>query len=110
MNSCVHGLRSLTTVWMQLAPKLAARRTPFHETTGPGAFHRRLPTGGAANGIPLQATTDAVRPDTPALRPPVTRTDVPTAAESGTATAASSRSEGRRIRMRTSRGEGALSP
>ena len=39
---------------MQRGPNLSAGRTPGQLWTGCGAFQRRSPTGGAANGIPLK--------------------------------------------------------
>jgi hypothetical protein len=45
---------------MQLDPKVAACFTPVHGFTDCGAFHRRAPTGGAANGMPLN-DNDTVR-------------------------------------------------
>src|SRR5205823_7358441 len=39
------------------SPKVSALRTPLHFATGCGGFHRRSPTGGAANGIPLKTRT-----------------------------------------------------
>src|SRR5687767_3493743 len=44
---------------MQSAPYVAAERTPDHGFTGCGGFQRSSPTGAAANGIPLNATTPA---------------------------------------------------
>jgi hypothetical protein len=40
---------------MGLGPKASHFFTPVQRFAGCGAFHRRLPTGGAANGIPLKA-------------------------------------------------------
>ncbi len=42
---------------MQSAPYWLASRTPVHFAAGCGGRHRFLPTGGAAYGIPLKATT-----------------------------------------------------
>src|SRR5688572_16573564 len=42
---------------MQTLPNLLASRTPSHLTTGCGGSQRSAPTGGAANGIPLNART-----------------------------------------------------
>src|SRR5574344_1484260 len=42
---------------MGLGPKSFACRTPSHFSTGWGAFHLRFPTGGAANGTPLNTLT-----------------------------------------------------
>lgn len=39
----------------QRGPKRVAARTPFQGTTGWGGFQRRLPTGGAAKGMPRKA-------------------------------------------------------
>ena len=41
------------------APKASALRTPSHLAAGWGAFHRLSPSGGAANGMPLNTRTDA---------------------------------------------------
>src|SRR3979411_1134230 len=40
---------------MQWEPKSLAGRTPFHFAAGCGGCQRRLPTGGAAKGMPLTA-------------------------------------------------------
>src|SRR6185295_19108485 len=57
---------------MQDAPNASAARTPFQATTDCGAFHRRSPTGGAANGMPLNTRTPfAVVPE---IWPPSTAT------------------------------------
>src|SRR5574344_1875285 len=42
---------------MGFGPKSFAGLTPSHFSTGCGAFHLRLPTGGAANGTPLNTFT-----------------------------------------------------
>jgi hypothetical protein len=42
---------------MQLEQNFVASRTPGHAAGGCGACQRRTPTGGAAKGIPLKATT-----------------------------------------------------
>ena len=39
---------------MARGPNLSACRTPCHFLTGCGGFHRKSPTGGSANGIPLK--------------------------------------------------------
>jgi hypothetical protein len=39
---------------MGLGPKESHLRTPDHGATGWGDLHRKLPTGGAAKGIPLK--------------------------------------------------------
>src|SRR5262245_20018323 len=39
------------------APNASALRTPSHFAAGCGAFHRFSPSGGAANGMPLNART-----------------------------------------------------
>src|SRR5262245_16856395 len=50
---------------MHCEPNFSAALTPDHGTTGSGAFHRRGPTGGAANGMPLNTRTpSAVVPRT----------------------------------------------
>src|SRR5690348_3540716 len=43
--------------WMQLAPNRLASRTPFQPVAATGGFHRKLPTGGSAYGIPLNDRT-----------------------------------------------------
>ena len=43
--------------WMHRGPKSLAVRTPFHLAPGCGGCQRRLPTGGAAKGMPLKART-----------------------------------------------------
>ena len=42
-------------VWAawDLAPNVRHSFTPFQGCTGCGAFHLKIPMGGAANGIPL---------------------------------------------------------
>src|SRR5690242_18575199 len=46
-----------TACCMQRGPNWVAGRTPVQFFTGCGAFHRESPTGGAANGTPLNART-----------------------------------------------------
>src|SRR6185503_13402005 len=70
MNSSVHGRRAPATFCMQAGANRSAALTPLHDTAGSGAFHRRGPTGGAANGIPLNTRTPASRPLVPASWPP----------------------------------------
>src|SRR5262245_32073215 len=55
---------------MQLRANEEACLTPVHGLTGCGAFQRSAPTGGAANGMPLNDEIPFVT--TPATRPPVT--------------------------------------
>src|SRR5215831_9579426 len=55
---------------MQLRANDEACLTPVHGLTGCGAFQRSAPTGGAANGMPLNDEMPFVT--TPATRPPVT--------------------------------------
>src|SRR5262245_54969868 len=55
---------------MQLAPYSAAFFSPVHGFTGCGACQRSAPTGGAANGMPLNDATPFAA--TPATLPPVT--------------------------------------
>src|SRR5262245_36297961 len=43
--------------WAQGSANADVCLTPLQGTTGCGASQRRLPTGGAANGIPLKAAT-----------------------------------------------------
>src|SRR6188474_1825604 len=42
---------------MHWGAKASALLTPLHGTTGCGAFQRRSPAGGAANGMPLNTFT-----------------------------------------------------
>src|SRR5688572_9340887 len=42
---------------MQTLPNLLASRTQSHLATGSGGCQRSAPTGGAANGMPLNART-----------------------------------------------------
>jgi hypothetical protein len=54
---------------MQAFAKVSAFLTPDQEVTGAGAFQRKSPTGGAANGMPLKIEMpSAARPLT---APPV---------------------------------------
>src|SRR5574344_1889023 len=46
-----------TASCLGLGPKSLACLTPSHFSTGWGAFHLRFPTGGAANGTPLNTLT-----------------------------------------------------
>src|SRR4051794_23302882 len=57
---------------MQLEPNSPALRTDFQGTSGLGSRHRRSPTGGAANGMPLNAVMEGSRPGTPVSTPPST--------------------------------------
>ena len=50
-------MSSKTRACMQRAPNSVAFRTPSHDVGGCGGFHRRSPTGGAANGMPLKTRT-----------------------------------------------------
>jgi hypothetical protein len=53
---------------MQFAPNSTAGRTPVHFTGGWGGRHLNSPTGGAANGMPLNdATPSAIKPCTSPL-------------------------------------------
>ena len=52
----------------QTLPNASARRTPSHRGGACGGFQRSSPTGGAANGIPLNARTPDGRV-TPETRP-----------------------------------------
>ena len=54
---------------MQVAENWSALRTPVHVAGALGAFQRRSPTGGAANGIPLYTRTAALVPATPETEP-----------------------------------------
>ena len=49
-GDCIMFVDSDDTI---VGPNSLASRTPCHFCTGCGAFQRRFPTGGAANGIPL---------------------------------------------------------
>src|SRR4249919_1045975 len=55
---------------MQLGPYADACLMPVHGVTGCGAFQRDAPTGGAANGMPLNEAMPFAT--APATRPPVT--------------------------------------
>src|SRR4249919_2080749 len=55
---------------MQPGANASAFFVPCQPSTGCGALHRRSPTGGAANGMPLNDTTPSC--STPATFPPVT--------------------------------------
>src|SRR3954467_5259112 len=57
---------------MHGAPKFCADRTPCHGTTGCGGRHRRLPTGGAANGMPRYSRTPQPQAGIPVIKPPST--------------------------------------
>src|SRR3954466_14598729 len=65
-GTCVYGLAACT----HPGPKLSACFTPDQGCTRCGAFQRSAPTGGAANGIPLNDTMPCA--SAPATRPPVT--------------------------------------
>src|SRR5580704_2804752 len=68
------GIRPGCFGCMQAGPNWSAARTPLHLVTACGGFHRRAPTGGAPNGMPLKAATPGKRPATPAIRPSVVLT------------------------------------
>src|SRR3954464_6207054 len=55
---------------MQAFAKASAFLTPDQGFTGAGAFQRRSPVGGAANGMPLKVEMPS--PATPLTAPPVT--------------------------------------
>src|SRR6188768_2220341 len=55
---------------MQALAKASAFLTPAQGLAGAGAFQRRSPTGGAANGMPLK--TEMPASVTPLTAPPVT--------------------------------------
>src|SRR5215218_3171629 len=57
---------------MQAFAKASAFLTPDQGLTGAGAFQRRSPTGGAANGMPLKIEMPFSA--TPLTSPPVTLT------------------------------------
>src|SRR5438270_4894885 len=48
---------SLAGGWKQPGPKSVASRTPFQRARGTGGFQRSGPTGGCANGMPLNTRT-----------------------------------------------------
>src|SRR3954470_11723910 len=56
---------------MQAFANASAFLTPDHGFTGAGAFHRKSPVGGAANGMPLKMEMPSC--PTPLTAPPVTR-------------------------------------
>src|SRR5262245_40261329 len=56
------------------APNASALRTPSHLATGCGAFHRFSPSGGAANGMPLNTRTVGWPLVVPAIIPESMRT------------------------------------
>ncbi len=62
----------LASIWAHVAPYSPASRTPCHGSTGAGGFQRRSPTGGAANGMPLN--TAPLCWARPRIWPPVTAT------------------------------------
>src|SRR5206468_6083831 len=53
----------------QTSPNVSALRTPVHFATGCGARHRNAPTGGAANGTPLNTRTPGAAADVAESRP-----------------------------------------
>src|SRR5947207_12182143 len=55
---------------MHAGPYFEASLTPVHTLTGCGAFHRSVPSGGAANGMPLKMRTPSA--DVPLICPPST--------------------------------------
>jgi len=55
--------------WTQTLPNLSVWRTPFHFAIGCGARQRSSPTGGAANGMPLNTRTPGAAADVPESRP-----------------------------------------
>src|SRR5215831_3200198 len=65
---------------MHRGPNSSAFRTPSHFATGWGGFQRNVPTGGAANGIPLKTFTSALDPVMPDTRPESSLTGSGTAA------------------------------
>ena len=58
---------------MARGPNLSALRTPSQSLTGWGGFQRRSPTGGWANGTPLNARTP-FSSVTPSMTPLAVRT------------------------------------
>ena len=59
---------------MHRAPNWSAERTPAQLRTGCGGRHRNGPTGGAANGMPLNTRMLAVLPAIPDTSPASMRT------------------------------------
>jgi hypothetical protein len=69
---------------IQAGPNWSAIRTPCHGTAGWGGFQRRLPTGGAAYGIPRNDQTPQLQnTGMPTTVPPSTLTRLSMAAKSG---------------------------
>src|SRR6516164_7172184 len=62
---------------MQTAPNLSAARTPSQLAAGCAGFHLSTPTGGAANGMPLNVVTPVTAEGTPDTRPLAVRTGPP---------------------------------
>src|SRR5450631_2465949 len=60
--------------WEQVEENRSALRTPSQFAAGRGACHRRVPTGGAAKGMPLKTRTPESDPGAPATRPVSSRT------------------------------------
>src|ERR1700722_3387536 len=105
MNSKVHGFRSVTTFWMQLAENRSALRTPVQTGAGRGARQRRSPTGGAAKGIPLKTVMEGSPAATPATSPLLILTGCGSAANDAWVAIASTRKipDGRRFTLSTSK-------
>src|SRR3954464_3637648 len=78
-----------TASCMQRGPKPVAGRTPLQFRTGCGAFQRRSPTGGSANGRPLKARTPLACGPEPSTTPDasLTRSDPAAKAEAARVTA-----------------------
>ncbi len=72
--SADHGPNGFGAPCMGLAPNASHFFIPFHGVTDCGSFQRKLPTGGAANGMPLKTCTSPPVFTVPAIRPPSTLT------------------------------------
>ena len=60
INSALHGGFGLGIICMALALNAEQSKTPLQGLTGCGSRQRKLPTGGAAKGIPLKLYMFAV--------------------------------------------------
>ena len=70
---------------MHMEPNSSALRMPSQCATGWGARQRRLPSGAAANGMPLNTRTAGFAPGMPETVPLSRRTGASIAANSGAA-------------------------
>ena len=67
MNSSDHIRKGACGDCIALGENFVHSRTPGHDGDLVGAFHLKLPIGGAANGMPLKidtASSFVVRPET----------------------------------------------